>query len=671
MTTAIDFAAFYSQQKWDIFPCKPHDKTPLVKWADEATSDMFQIAEWWSRYPDANIGLATGKRSGVFALDVDAGHGGLDTLRQHTEKFGRLPDTPTSNTGGGGNHYLFSWDDNYKVRNSAGRLGQGLDTRGDGGYIVVPLSVHPSGNLYKWQADHAPSKTPIAKAPDWLVKMLFTEQIQQVTTQPQGAYSVGRRNNALTQMAGAMRRRGASDDEIFVAINAMNLNKCVPPLSEQEVKQIASSVARYTPQDAPQTNNRDRVTAEWGFCRTIYEAPDYTFVHPITPEMFAEKALREYWTDVLQGVGVGQAAANAGILTDLETYADWALSRLGYYANAIQHYSRMEVFSQLGYRLQKAAEYGDHEKIDRTVVELNSIPPTSGHIVESVTDLADQVEREIVRRQQDPRDVWGIPYAWDRISTHTGGKHTGELTLLAGEPKIGKSYWKLQDALHTAINDTPVWYWCGEMKRTQLMRRFYILLGVNSRNMKTGNMTEKDWDALRDAKSLILNSPLFIDDKPLSLYEIRPILARMKDQYNIKEFVIDYASKVRAPGKDEIEQTSNISRELKQICNDLDMAGTMIASVNKLGMDGKGVLAKSNVRGSGQQIHDADLIYQITTFPEKYGVDYRIDPKDYQRCIALNISAGRELESNLEGGFIPYMREENSPKFSELERKER
>ena len=70
----LEFASFYSEHGWEIFPCKPKDKTPLVKWADVATTDMFQIAEWWSMYPDATIGMATGKRSGFFALDVYAGH---------------------------------------------------------------------------------------------------------------------------------------------------------------------------------------------------------------------------------------------------------------------------------------------------------------------------------------------------------------------------------------------------------------------------------------------------------------------------------------------------------------------------------------------------------------------------------------------------------------------
>lgn len=684
---AQDYAVFYATEKgWSVFPLKPHDKKPLFPAAHEkgnpcrgecgqvghgfhdAVKDVFTIAEWWSKYPDAGIGIATGDKSGFFALDVDPVHNGEETFKQHVQAFGELPKTITALTGSGGHHYLFNMPA-LDIRNSAGKLGDGLDTRGNGGYIATAPTIHPNGKPYKWI--EPPSKTILAEAPEWLLKMLFQEKTNPVIQQTgEGAYISGQRNNALTSLAGTMRRKNMSEDAILQALTVENLNRCVPPLAEGEVKAIVSSVMRYQPQASPEASSRDRATAEWSFCKSIYESPgSYVDYLTIQPDMFGDKKLREYWGDVITGMGVGLAAANAEILTDLEKYQDYIVPRLDDYAANIKHFARMSKISLFGFQLQRAADAGDNAKIDRVVTDINSIPNTTGHVVESVTDIADEVERQIIARSKDKRDVWGIPYQWDRISIHTGGKQKGELTLLAGEPKIGKSYWKLQDVLNTAINETPVFYWCGEMPKAQLMRRFYALLGVNARNMKTGNMTEQDWDKLSDAKALILNSPLYIDDKALSLYEIRPMLTRLKAEHNIQEFVIDYASKVTAPGKDETEQSSNVSRELKQLCIDLEISGTMIASVNKQGMDNKSVLSKSNVRGSGQQIHDADLILQLTTFPEKYGMEYGIQPIDYPRCVALNISAGRELEEHLEGGFIPYMREQNKTSFIELTKK--
>lgn len=228
----------------------------------------------------------------------------------------------------------------------------------------------------------------------------------------------------------------------------------------------------------------------------------------------------------------------------------------------------------------------------------------------------------------------------------------------------------MQDALYTAIEDHPVFYWCGEMKRTQLMTRFYQILGVNGRKMKTGSMTEEDWETLNDAKALILNSPLFIDDKPLMLHEVRPMLVKQKTEHGIEQAVFDYAGLIQAPGINEIEQSQNTSRELKRICQELDIAITLIASVNKMGMDAKNEGAsKSNVRGSGQQIHDADNIYIMTKFDGPHqGINYGIMPQDYDNVVSLHLTAGRELDHQLENGFIPYMRN-GSPKFTELRRK--
>jgi replicative DNA helicase len=670
--STLDYVTFYSQQQWRIFPCKAKDKTPLVKWADEATTDMFQIAEWWSKYPDANVGLATGRRSGVFALDVDAGHGGKETLAAHIAKFGPFPPTPTSNTGGGGHHYLFIYPPNVEIRNSAGRLGQGLDVRGEGGYIVLPPSLHPSGKYYEWDKQNAPSKIKLAQAPDWLIHLLIDVTPPPAIRQSEGAYISGQRNNALTSLAGTMRRRGMTEDAIFLALNAENLNRCVPPLPESEIRLIAASVMRYNPQAAIPMQSKDRVTAEWSFCKTLYECQDFVIEYQtIKPEMFSDEKLRAYWTDVLLGVTMGQAAANAGILTELEKYNDWALPRLDDYAKAIEQFDYLARVRGYGWQLQNAAESGDTAKIDRAILDLNRNIELSNKRVTSITDAADEVEKEVKERSQNPVEVWGIPYAFPYLSTLTGGKQTGELIILAGEPKVGKSWFVYQDALQTAIDETPVYIWSGEMPRKQVMRRMYQLLGVHGRNMRTGHMTPEDWDAMTDARALVLNSPLYIDDAPMRLTDLRSILLHEKMEHGIKQFVIDYAYLVDAPGKDEIERTSNVSRTMKNICRELDLAGVLITSVNKTGMDSTSETAvKSNIRGSGQQIHDSDVVYLLTKFSpasdDPVSLNYK--PAEYDKLVTLHIAAGRELDHTLPKGVLHYKRMDGTPKFEEVSR---
>src|SRR5205085_1827865 len=107
------------------------------------------------RAPWMNFGLVAA--SDWFALDVDLGHGGEESLAKLETQYGALPKTVTSNTGGGGRHLLFKAPaDGRRVRNATNTLGDeyaGLDTRaGNKGYIIAPPSMHKSGRRYEWAA---------------------------------------------------------------------------------------------------------------------------------------------------------------------------------------------------------------------------------------------------------------------------------------------------------------------------------------------------------------------------------------------------------------------------------------------------------------------------------------------------------------------------------------
>ena len=682
---SLDYALFYAQEKgWAVFPLKPHDKKPLFPAAHEkgnkckgecgnlghgfhdATKDAFIIAEWWSKNPNAGIGIATGDTSGFFALDVDPIHNGEETFRQHVEHNGQFPKTVTALTGSGGHHYLFKMP-NMDVRNSAGKLGDGLDTRGNGGYIATAPTIHPCGTPYKWI--EPPSKTVLADSPNWLLEMLFAEKTgQQVTTNTDGAYISGQRNNALTSLAGAMRRRNMSEDAIFLALNAENLNRCVPPLPEQEVRLIVSSVLRYDAQAALPMTNRDRVQAEWGFIKCVYEWPKIAQEHTdMKAADFGQKELGDFWTQINAGIDITEAASNCGILHELEKAAGYSLDRVSGYAKQIKHFGYHASISKLAESLKHHASAGNNIGVEKVLNDINRIPSQTESRIISIGDTAEEVEAKIRQRAENPTDIWGIPYAWDKISKITGGKQAGELIIGAGEPGVGKSWWWLQDALETAVeHDTPVKYWCGEMKRYQIMMRFYQLLGVDGFKMKSGRMDADEWQRLAEAKAIVMNSPLFIDDRPLNLNEIRPMLVKEKAEHGLQQVVFDYESLINAPGKDEIEQSANTSRALKQIAQELELSIVLISSVNKAGMDKEsGYSSKSDIRGSGQKLHDSDIVYIITKFDNSKGMEYGIPLNDYDKTIMLNIKKGREL-TGVEDGFIPYTRIDKTPKFKEI-----
>lgn len=127
-------------------------KKPLVRWKDEATTDIEKISKWWQRWPNANIGIKTGPDSGIFVLDIDVGEGkvGLESLQALESKIGPLNPALIARTGGGGLHLFFAYPQDGHVPNSAGRIAPNIDVRGDGGYVVAPPSQHQSGKFYEW-----------------------------------------------------------------------------------------------------------------------------------------------------------------------------------------------------------------------------------------------------------------------------------------------------------------------------------------------------------------------------------------------------------------------------------------------------------------------------------------------------------------------------------------
>ena len=174
------WARTYANLGWAIFPVVPGDKIPMTEHGvDDASSDPAQVKAWWSRTPEASIGLACGEVSRVWVLDVDArtprhsgSLSGTDALLALEFEHGVLPQTMTSTTGGGGKHIFFNLPPNLKVRNRVNvRLKDGrrtgLDVRSTGGYVILPPSMHASGTSYAWDI-----RRPIADAPEWLLALL-------------------------------------------------------------------------------------------------------------------------------------------------------------------------------------------------------------------------------------------------------------------------------------------------------------------------------------------------------------------------------------------------------------------------------------------------------------------------------------------------------------------
>ena len=228
-----------------VFPC--NGKTPATPHGcKDATTDPARIAEWWggSTY---NVAIATG--NGIVVLDVDADHErgkfGDETLEALEQQYGKLPDTWTCLTGGGGVHYYFACAD-PALTVGAG-FAPGLDYRGAGGYVIAPPSIHPeTGRAYEWEASSTPTSVPLAPLPDWLHRLMRQDKPKQAKSkEAPGKVTEGRRNEEMFRLAASLRAKGLTVAEITAALTEANKTRCDPPLSKQEIESICQSTGRY------------------------------------------------------------------------------------------------------------------------------------------------------------------------------------------------------------------------------------------------------------------------------------------------------------------------------------------------------------------------------------------------------------------------------------------
>ena len=150
--TLLEAALGYAKLGWFIFPIKYKCKHPplIKKWQINASNNKEQIKEWWKQLPTANIGLACGK-SRVVVVDLDERRDGVDNWKELCQKDSINDDTLTSITGGGGLHLFFKAPLNIEIRSGNDKLGDGIDIKAKGGYVLLPPSIHPSGNKYQWE----------------------------------------------------------------------------------------------------------------------------------------------------------------------------------------------------------------------------------------------------------------------------------------------------------------------------------------------------------------------------------------------------------------------------------------------------------------------------------------------------------------------------------------
>ena len=242
-----------------VFPVR--NKKPLVKGGfKSATTDPAQIDRWSAQFPDADVAMPTGKVTNTVVTDIDPKHGGDESLADLEAAHAMLPETQRATTPSGGSHAHFRFPPGVeRVPSSASKIAPGIDVRGDGGYVVMPGS-----RGYEWDAGAHPDDVPLADLPEWLLELMLQDAGRAAEGgNDAGVVPKGQRNDTLASLGGTMRRRGMTPAAIAAALVAENQRRCDPPLPEPEVRAIAASVSRYSPEEDGSVASVTSVAAAW------------------------------------------------------------------------------------------------------------------------------------------------------------------------------------------------------------------------------------------------------------------------------------------------------------------------------------------------------------------------------------------------------------------------
>lgn len=228
--------------------CKSPAKHPIgsivPRGLVDATTDEKLVHHFWTGFPNANIGGVTGT---VVVVDVDPRHGGR--VSDLECRFGPMPPTWRAATGGGGEHIYFA-STNNNIKNTAGILANGIDTRGSGGYALLPPSLHVSGRRYEWQPGLSPAQVELAPLPP-VIAAALTEDVRAGCVAPTADWrnlaradvAEGKRNASLARFAGHLLRKYVDPLIVMELLAAWNVVRCKPPLDPDELQTILDSIA--------------------------------------------------------------------------------------------------------------------------------------------------------------------------------------------------------------------------------------------------------------------------------------------------------------------------------------------------------------------------------------------------------------------------------------------
>ena len=236
-----------------------------------------------------------------------------------------------------------------------------------------------------------------------------------------------------------------------------------------------------------------------------------------------------------------------------------------------------------------------------------------------------EVYETIERLHEHPDALTGVTTGYTDLDQTTAGLQSSDLIILASRPSMGKTALTLCMARNAAVKgNTPVLYFSLEMATGQLVQR--LLCGearVDSHRLRTGRLSEEEWDRLANWTGKLTEAPIYIDDTPaISVMELRAKARRAKSEYDIGLIIVDYLQLMTTSenfGSRE-QEIASISRSLKALAKELDIPLVACAQLSRAvesRTDKRPQLA--DLRESGSLEQDADVVMFLFR-PEVYGI---------------------------------------------------
>ena len=230
--------------------------------------------------------------------------------------------------------------------------------------------------------------------------------------------------------------------------------------------------------------------------------------------------------------------------------------------------------------------------------------------------VLDAMER-IERASKTKGNVTGVATGFLDLDYRTAGMQPADLILIAARPSMGKTALVLNIAQYVAFkSDLPLAIFSLEMSREQLVNRLFSLESrVDSQHIRTGNLSDREWEDLIDGAGVVGRSKLIIDDTPgISIPELRSKCRKFKMEQDIQMIIIDYLQLMSGNGRTDSRQqeVSEISRSLKALARELNVPVIALSQLSRAveqRPDHRPML--SDLRESGAIEQDADVVMFI------------------------------------------------------------